>query len=113
MNRSRYPVDCYFVRRWESPSRKTGGFQRERFQSSETFVTINSSQSIWPLDLDTSSGCVDFANGSVDLNQRSAIDFSLLTEPGSYFEVFVIWKKQSEPEPTIAKFIDLLVAEVK
>jgi len=44
---------------------------------------------------------------------RSAIDFSLLTEPGSYFEVFVIWKKQSEPEPTIAKFIDLLVAEVK
>jgi DNA-binding transcriptional LysR family regulator len=44
---------------------------------------------------------------------RSAIDFSLLTEPGSCFEVFVIWKKQSEPEPTIAKFIDLLVAEVK
>ena len=44
---------------------------------------------------------------------RSAIEFRLLTEPGSYFEVFVMWKKQSEPEPTIAKFIDLLVAEVK
>jgi DNA-binding transcriptional LysR family regulator len=44
---------------------------------------------------------------------RSAIDFRLLTEPGSCFELFVIWKKQSQPEPTIAKFIDLLVAEVK
>ena len=44
---------------------------------------------------------------------RSAIDFRLLTEAGSCFELFVIWKKQSQPEPTIAKFIDLLVAEVK
>jgi DNA-binding transcriptional LysR family regulator len=44
---------------------------------------------------------------------RSAVEFRLLNEPGSCFELFVIWKKQSQPEPTIAKFIDLLVAEVK
>jgi len=43
---------------------------------------------------------------------RSAIDFRLLTEPGSCFELFVLWKKQSQLEPTISKFTELLVAEV-
>jgi DNA-binding transcriptional LysR family regulator len=43
---------------------------------------------------------------------KAAVDFSLLAEPGSCFELFVIWKKQSQLEPTLAKFIDLLVAEV-
>jgi DNA-binding transcriptional LysR family regulator len=43
---------------------------------------------------------------------RSAIEFRLLTEPGSCFELFVIWKRQSQLEPTIAKFIELLVAGV-
>lgn len=45
-------------------------------------------------------------------NWRSAIDFRLLTEPGSCFELFLIWKKQSQLEPTIAKFNELLAAEV-
>jgi DNA-binding transcriptional LysR family regulator len=44
---------------------------------------------------------------------RSAGDFFLLTEPGSHFELFAIWKKQSQVEPTISKFIDVLVAELK
>jgi DNA-binding transcriptional LysR family regulator len=43
---------------------------------------------------------------------KRAVDFRLLVEPGSCFEVFAIWKKQSQLEPTLAKFIDLLVAEV-
>jgi DNA-binding transcriptional LysR family regulator len=37
----------------------------------------------------------------------------LLTEPGSHFELFAIWKKQSRMGPTISKFIDVLVAELK
>jgi DNA-binding transcriptional LysR family regulator len=44
---------------------------------------------------------------------RSVGDFYLLSEPGSYFELFAIWKKQSQLEPTISKFIDLLFAELK
>ena len=44
---------------------------------------------------------------------KSAGDIYPLTEPGSYLELFAIWKKQSQVEPTISKFIDLLVAELK
>jgi DNA-binding transcriptional LysR family regulator len=44
---------------------------------------------------------------------RSVGDYYRLTEPGSHFELFAIWKKQSHVEPTISKFIDVLVAEVK
>jgi hypothetical protein len=44
---------------------------------------------------------------------RSAGDIYVLTEPGSIFELFAIWKKQSQVEPTISKFIDVLVAELK
>jgi hypothetical protein len=44
---------------------------------------------------------------------RSVGDYYLLTEPGSHFEQFAIWKKQSQVEPIISKFIDLLVSEVK
>ena len=44
---------------------------------------------------------------------RSVGDYYLLTEPGSHFELFAIWKKQSQLEPMISKFIDLLVAELK
>ena len=44
---------------------------------------------------------------------RSVGDVYLLTEPGSHFELFAIWKKQSRMEPTISKFIDVLVAELK
>jgi DNA-binding transcriptional LysR family regulator len=44
---------------------------------------------------------------------RSVDDFYLLTEPGSHFEQFAIWKKQSQVEPAISKFIDLLFAELK
>jgi DNA-binding transcriptional LysR family regulator len=44
---------------------------------------------------------------------KSVGDYYLLTEPGSHFELFAIWKKQSELEPMISKIIDLLVAELK
>lgn len=44
---------------------------------------------------------------------RSVADCYRLTEPGSHFELFAIWKKQSQMEPMIFKFIDLLVAELK
>ena len=44
---------------------------------------------------------------------RSAGDIYVLTEPGSIFELFAIWKKQSRVEPTVSKFIDVLVAELK
>jgi DNA-binding transcriptional LysR family regulator len=48
-----------------------------------------------------------------ELLWRSAGDLYLLTEPGSDFELFAIWKKQSQVEPTISKFIDILVEELK
>ena len=44
---------------------------------------------------------------------RSAGDFYLLAEPESHLDLFAIWKNQSQLEPTIPKFIDLLVAELK
>ena len=44
---------------------------------------------------------------------RSAGDIYVLTEPGSIFELFAIWKKQSQVEPTVSKFIKTLVAELK
>jgi DNA-binding transcriptional LysR family regulator len=44
---------------------------------------------------------------------RSAGDIYLLTEPGSIFELFAIWRKQSQVEPTVSKFIETLVAELK
>ena len=44
---------------------------------------------------------------------RSAGDIHVLTEAGSIFELFAIWKKQSEVEPTVSKFIEILVAELK
>ena len=43
---------------------------------------------------------------------RSAGDIYVLTEPGSV-ELFAIWKKQSQVEPTVSKFIKTLVAELK
>ena len=44
---------------------------------------------------------------------RSAGDIYVLTEPGSIFELFAIWKKQSQVESIISNFIDVLVAELK
>jgi DNA-binding transcriptional LysR family regulator len=44
---------------------------------------------------------------------RAAGDIYPLTEPDSYFELFAIWKKQSYVEPTISKFIDVVVTELK
>jgi DNA-binding transcriptional LysR family regulator len=44
---------------------------------------------------------------------RAVGDYYLLAEPESYFEVFAIWKKQSQLEPAISKFVDLLVTELK
>jgi DNA-binding transcriptional LysR family regulator len=44
---------------------------------------------------------------------KSAGDFYLLAEPESHLDLFAIWKNQSQLEPTISKFIDLLVAELK
>jgi DNA-binding transcriptional LysR family regulator len=44
---------------------------------------------------------------------RSAGDIYVLTEPGSIFELFAIWKKQPQAVPIISKFIDVLLAELK
>jgi LysR family transcriptional regulator, benzoate and cis,cis-muconate-responsive activator of ben and cat genes len=44
---------------------------------------------------------------------RSAGNIYPLTEPGSHFELFAIWKKKSQVEPTISTFLDVLVAELK
>ena len=44
---------------------------------------------------------------------RTAGDIYTLTQPGSIFELFAIWKNQSQVEPTISKFIEVLVAELK
>jgi DNA-binding transcriptional LysR family regulator len=42
------------------------------------------------------------------LRRTEAIDFYLLTEAENQFEVFAIWKKQSQMVPTISKFIQVL-----
>jgi DNA-binding transcriptional LysR family regulator len=44
---------------------------------------------------------------------RAAGDIYPLTEPDSFFELFAIWKKQPQVEPTISKFIDVVVTESK
>ena len=43
----------------------------------------------------------------------AAIDFYLLTELESQFELFAIWKKQPEVPPTISKFIEVLQESIK
>ena len=43
----------------------------------------------------------------------AAIDFHRLNERHNQFELFTIWKKQSEGVPTIHKFIELLQESIK
>jgi DNA-binding transcriptional LysR family regulator len=43
----------------------------------------------------------------------AALDFYPLTELGSEFELFTIWKKQPEVAPTIHKFIEVLQESIK
>jgi DNA-binding transcriptional LysR family regulator len=43
----------------------------------------------------------------------AAIDFCLLTELESQFELFAIWKKQSQPIPTLFEFIEVLQEVIK
>jgi DNA-binding transcriptional LysR family regulator len=45
--------------------------------------------------------------------RTAAIDFYPLTEADSQFEVFTIWKKQSQTAPTISKFIEVLQESIK
>ena len=45
--------------------------------------------------------------------RTAAIDFYPLTEADSQFEVFTIWKKQSQMAPTISKFIEVLQESIK
>jgi DNA-binding transcriptional LysR family regulator len=45
--------------------------------------------------------------------RTAAIDFYLLTELKSQFELFVIWKKQSQIVPTIFEFIETLEEAIK
>jgi DNA-binding transcriptional LysR family regulator len=50
-----------------------------------------------------------FVGAEVGVHGRTAaIDFYLLTELESQFELFAIWNKQSQPAPTISKFIEVL-----
>ncbi len=71
VDESSYVLGCWFVRRLELAARNIAGFQNERRQSSETFVTTNSYRSIRSMDMTTSNGSVDFASGSASLNLRS------------------------------------------
>jgi LysR family transcriptional regulator, benzoate and cis,cis-muconate-responsive activator of ben and cat genes len=45
--------------------------------------------------------------------RTEAIDFYLLTEAESQFELFTIWKKQSQMAPTISKFTEVLQESIK
>jgi DNA-binding transcriptional LysR family regulator len=45
--------------------------------------------------------------------RTAAIDFYRLNERESPFELFTIWKKQSEGAPTIHKFIEILQESIK
>ena len=45
--------------------------------------------------------------------RTAAIDFYPLTEADSQFEVFTIWKQQSQVIPTISKFIEVLQESIK
>ena len=45
--------------------------------------------------------------------RTAAIDFYLLTELEGGFELFVIWKKQSQIIPTIFEFVEVLQAVIK
>ena len=60
-----------FVRRSELVARNIAGFQNERRQSSETFVTTNSCRSIQSMDMGTSNGSAGFASGLASLSLRS------------------------------------------
>jgi DNA-binding transcriptional LysR family regulator len=55
----------------------------------------------------------EIAIRATEESSRSVGDYYLSTEPGSHFELLAIRKKQSQLEPTISEFIDLLVAELK
>jgi DNA-binding transcriptional LysR family regulator len=46
-------------------------------------------------------------------SQTAAIDFYRLNEGEIQFELFTIWKRQSEGTPTIDKFIELLQESIK
>jgi DNA-binding transcriptional LysR family regulator len=55
-----------------------------------------------------------FAGPEIGIRGRTtAIDFYLLTELESQFELFAIWKKQSQVIPTIFKFIEVLQEAIK
>ena len=45
--------------------------------------------------------------------RTAAIDFYPLTEANSPFELFTIWKKQSQMAQTISKFIEVLQESIK
>lgn len=55
-----------------------------------------------------------FVGPEIGIHGRSAaIDFYLLTELESQFELFAIWKKQSQLIPTIFEFIEVLQEVIK
>jgi len=55
-----------------------------------------------------------FAGPEIAIRGRTAaIDFYLLAELESEFELFAIWKKQCQIDPTISKFIEVLQEAIK
>jgi LysR family transcriptional regulator, benzoate and cis,cis-muconate-responsive activator of ben and cat genes len=55
-----------------------------------------------------------FLGAEIGIRGRTAaIDFYPLTELDSQFELFAIWKKQSQMAPTISKFIEVLQESIK
>jgi hypothetical protein len=55
-----------------------------------------------------------FVGAEIGVRSRTeAIDFYPLTELESEFELFAIWKKQSQVLPIITKFIEVLQETIK
>jgi LysR family transcriptional regulator, benzoate and cis,cis-muconate-responsive activator of ben and cat genes len=55
-----------------------------------------------------------FLSAEIGIRGRTAaIDFYLLTELESQFELLAIWKKQSQMAPTISKFFEVLEESIK
>src|SRR5260370_42264725 len=63
MSMNSYLLDCCFVCRSEFFARNIAGFQSERRQSSEPFVTTNSYRSIQSMDMGTRYGHEQWVRG--------------------------------------------------
>jgi DNA-binding transcriptional LysR family regulator len=85
---------------------RVGGFEPEigaRVNSPESAVSM----------IAAGRGVLLGAEIAIRSRRAAAIDFYRLEERETQFEIFTIWKKQSEGTPVIHKFIDVLRESVK